>query len=193
MTTLGHSLTAISIAVLTLPRGRSLIWYLVTGHLFIFFANLPDFPFPGWGHDAYQISHSIFLALLFASLMPLLLLSPRFKAQVGLIVVVAWSVAWLTHMLLDSTYSHGNGIGIFWPLSDAHLALPISWFETLSWPPVTGHNMRVFAIEAVVYGAFLVLCLIVRRTSDRRATVSGGDAKTASMTTRIVGNDEIDC
>ena len=61
MTTIGHSLSGLSIAVLTLPRGRSLLWYVVAGHLFVFFANIPDYPFPGWGHEAYQVSHSIFL------------------------------------------------------------------------------------------------------------------------------------
>jgi len=173
VTTVGHSLTGISIAVLTLPRGRSLLWYLIVGHLFVFFANLPDFPLPGWGHDAYPISHSIFLAALLASLMALLLLIPRFNARVGAAVVLAWSVAWLTHMPLDALYSHGQGIGIFWPFSDAHLKLPVPWFETLSWPPRTDHNLRVFGIELGVYGALLVACVWIRsRSKSRNASAS---------------------
>ena len=168
MTTIGHSLSGISIAVLTLPRGRSLLWYLVVGHMFVFFANLPDFPVPGWGHDAYQVSHSIFLAALLASLMALLLFVPKFNAQVGVTILIAWSAAWLTHMPLDSLYAHGQGIGIFWPFSDAHLILPVPWFETLSWPPRTDHNMRVFGIELMVYGALLAGCVLIRLLSKSR-------------------------
>jgi membrane-bound metal-dependent hydrolase YbcI (DUF457 family) len=168
VTTIGHSLAGLSIAVLTLPRGRSLVWYLLVGHFFIFFANLPDFPLPGWGHDSYQVSHSIFLAALLASSMALLLLLPEFNARVGAKVIVAWSAAWLTHMLLDSIYSHGKGIGIFWPFSDAHLSLPIPWFDTLTWPPMTENNLRVFAIELIVYGALLLACVLIRSRSKPR-------------------------
>lgn len=163
MTTVGHSLTGISLAVLTLPRGKSLVWYLLIGHLFVFFANLPDLPLPGWGHRSYEISHSIYLAALLASLMALLLLLPKFHAQVGSRVVIAWAVAWLTHMLLDSMYSHGVGIGIFWPFSNAHLSLPVPWFETLRWPPISEHNRRVFHIELAVFGALLLTCVALRR------------------------------
>lgn len=163
MTTVGHSLTGISLAVLTLPRGKSLVWYLLIGHLFVFFANLPDFPLPGWGHRSYEVSHSIYLAALIASLMALLLLLPRFNAEVGSRVVIAWAVAWLTHMLLDSMYSHGAGIGVFWPFSNAHLSLPVPWFETLRWPPITEHNRRVFLIELAVFGTLLLTCAGIRR------------------------------
>lgn len=162
MTTVGHSLTGLSIAVLTLPRGRSLVWYLLVGHLYVFFANLPDFPLPGWGHDSYQVSHSIFLTALLASMMALLLLLPKFNARVGATVLFAWTVAWFSHMLLDSMYSHGQGIGIFWPFSDAHLALPVSWFDTLQWPPRTAHNIRVFEIELLTFGAALAWCIGLR-------------------------------
>jgi membrane-bound metal-dependent hydrolase YbcI (DUF457 family) len=165
VTTVGHSLTGLSIAVLTLPRGRSLGWYLLIGHFFVFFANVPDFPLPGWGHDSYQVSHSIFLTTLLAALMALLLLLPKFNARVGMGVVVAWTAAWFSHMLLDSMYSHGQGIGIFWPFSDTHLALPVPWFDTLRWPPITEHNRRVFAIELAVYGSLLAACVWIRSRS----------------------------
>jgi membrane-bound metal-dependent hydrolase YbcI (DUF457 family) len=162
MTTIGHSLSGVSIAILTLPRGRSLLWYLVAGHLFVFFANIPDYPFPGWGHDSYQVSHSIFLAALLASLIGLLRLVPAINTRVSATMFLAFSAAWLLHMPLDSIYSHGHGIGIFWPFSDVHLSMPIPWFETLTWPPKTDHNLRVFAIEAIVYGTVLVMCVIAR-------------------------------
>ena len=168
VTTVGHSLAGLSIAVLTLPRGRSIAWYLIFGHFFVFFANVPDFPLPGWGHDAYQVSHSIFLTALLASLMALLLLLPKFNARVGATVFLAWAIAWLSHMPLDAIYSHGQGIGIFWPFSSAHLALPLPWFETLTWPPRTEHNLRVFTIEMLVYGSLLLACIGIRWLSKPR-------------------------
>jgi membrane-bound metal-dependent hydrolase YbcI (DUF457 family) len=168
VTTVGHSLTGISIAVLSLPRGKSLLWYLVIGHLYVFFANIPDFPFTGWGHESYHISHSIFLTALLASLLALLLLLPKFSEQVGRKVVIAWIVAWFSHMLLDATYNHGQGIGIFWPLSNAHLVLPLPWFETLTWPPKTQHNQQVFLIELGFYGALLLGCVWFRLSSKSR-------------------------
>jgi hypothetical protein len=163
VTTVGHSLTGLSLAVLTLPKGKSLMWYLLVGHFFVFFANAPDFPLPHWGHASYQVSHSIFVTGVLASLMALLLLHPGFNREVGAKVVFWWSVAWFGHMVLDSMYNHGNGIGIFWPISDAHLVLPVPWFETVTWPPFTEHNRDVFLIELACYGALLGLCLLLRR------------------------------
>lgn len=168
VTTVGHSLTGLSIAVLALPKGKSLMWYLLVGHFFIFFANVPDFPLPGWGHASYEVSHSVFLTGLLASMMALLLFLPKFNEQVGAKVVLFWSITWLGHMVLDALYNHGQGIGIFWPISDAHLVLPVPWFETLTWPPFTEHNRRVFLIELGVYGALLLLCIWMR--SRRRTT-----------------------
>lgn len=153
--------------MLTLPRGKSLLWYLVFGHFFVFFANLPDLPLPGWGHDSYQISHSIFLAALLASLMAMLLLVPRFDEKVGKTIVIAWSFAWLSHMLLDAMYSHGMGIGIFWPFSNDHLALPLPWFETLRWPPISEHNRHVLHTELAVFGGLLLLCVGLRKFRNR--------------------------
>ncbi len=163
MTTVGHSLAGLSIAALTLPRGRSLVWYLVVGQFYLFFTNLPDFPIPGWGHSNYHVSHSLFVTLLLASLMFLLLLWPKVRERVRWPIFAAWAVTWLSHMPLDSLYNHGRGIGIFWPISDAHLALPVPWFETISLPPFTEHNLRVFGIEALVYGVLLAACLVARR------------------------------
>jgi len=167
MTTVGHSLTGLSIAVLTLPRGRSLLWYLVIGHFFVFFANVPDFPFPGWGHADYHISHSIFVTALLASCLALLLLVPACNAQIGAKILLAWSLAWFSHMPLDAMYSHGIGIAIFWPFSDAHLSMPVPWFDTIRWPPRSEHNLRVFGIETLGFGMLLILCIWLRRISAR--------------------------
>lgn len=163
MTTVGHSLAGLSMAVLALPKGRSLPWYLLVGHLFVLFANLPDFPLPGWGHASYEISHSIFVTLLMASALALLLLVPGFDTRIGTRVIVLWSLAWLSHLPLDAIYNHGLGIGIFWPVSDAHLVLPLPWFETLTWPPFSAHNRRVFGFESAFLGTLLLASFVLRR------------------------------
>ncbi len=168
MTTIGHSLTGLSLAALTLPPGQSRRWYVLTTVVFVAFANVADFPLPGWGHNAYHISHSLFVTILLASLMALLLLWPTFNARVGAKVIAAWSIAWLSHLPLDSMYAHGQGIGIFWPFSETHLAMPVSWFETVTLPAKSGHNLRVFGIETLVFGAALVFCVGLRRAWSRR-------------------------
>ena len=168
MTTVGHSLTGMAIAALILPQAQPRRWYIFIVAGFVFFANLPDYPLPGWGHNSYLVSHSIFVTALLASLTGLLLLWPTFQAGVGKRVLIAWSVAWFSHMLLDSMYNHGQGIAIFWPFSEAHLAMPVSWFETLRIPAKSEHNLRVFAIETMVFGAALVASTGLRWAWSRR-------------------------
>ena len=168
MTTIGHSLTGLSLAVLTLPPGQSRRWYILATIIFVVIANVADFPLPGWGHSAYHVSHSIFVTALLASLMALLLFWPTFHAKVGVKVIAAWSIAWLSHLPLDSMYAHGQGIAIFWPFSNAHLAMPVPWFETVTLPARSVHNLRVFAIETLVFGAALSVCILLRRSWYRK-------------------------
>ena len=168
VTTVGHSLTGLSLAVLILPLGQSRRWYFLTAVCFVIFANVSDFPLPGWGHNAYQVSHSVYVTILLASLLALLLLWPTFHARVGVRVIVAWSVAWLSHLPLDSMYAHGQGIAIFWPFSEAHLAMPVSWFETIRLPARSDHNLRVFRIELLVFGTALFSCAGLRWAWSQR-------------------------
>jgi hypothetical protein len=155
MTSIGHTLTGLSIAVAGMPRGldrrRRFALLALCGTA----ANAPDFPLPGWGHHMYHISHSLFVTVaLLVGLAWWLRRRPDLRRRAagwrGLTLV---GVAWMSHLLLDSFYNHGEGIGIFWPVSDAHLVLPIPWFETLR-PPWRGvHNLRVFGVELLAYGA----------------------------------------
>ena len=164
MTTVGHTLTALSLSALSLPQSRSRRWKAAWTAVFCLFSNLPDFPLPGWGHTRYDVSHSSVLALVLATLLSAFALVrgvPRGWATRGVVATAA--VAWLSHMLLDSLYNHGRGIAIFWPLSDAHLALPIPWFATLRLPMRSAHNLRVFAVELACYGLLLAVCLAYRR------------------------------
>jgi membrane-bound metal-dependent hydrolase YbcI (DUF457 family) len=162
MTTVGHSLTGLCIATLTLPPGQSRRWYVLISICFVALANAPDFPLPGWGHNAYHISHSVFVTVLLSCLLALLFYWPTFNVRVGVKVLTAWSIAWLSHLPLDSMYAHGQGIAIFWPLSDAHLAMPVSWFETISLPARSEHNLQVFRIELLAYGTALLSCAGLR-------------------------------
>jgi len=168
VTTVGHSLTGLSLAVLTLPAGKSRRWYVLMSIVFVGFANLSDFPLPGWGHICYHVSHSVFVTVLLASLLALLLLWPTFHARVSVKLMAAWCIAWLSHLPLDSMYAHGQGIAIFWPFSNAHLAMPVSWFETLRLPAKSAHNVRVFAIETMVFGSVLLSCAGLRWAWSQR-------------------------
>lgn len=173
MTSIGHTLTGLSIAVAGMPGGlrrphRPLLLALCGTA-----ANAPDLPLPGWGHAMYHVSHSFFVN---AGLLLLLALWAAVWPQARREVAIGWrgfgliATAWLSHMLLDSLYNHGRGIAIFWPLSDAHLALPVSWFSTLRPPWKSAHNLQVFGIELLFYGGIFLVVLVGRRLGLRGRT-----------------------
>lgn len=171
MTSVGHTLTGFGLATLLLPASERPLWRRPVLHLCAFAANVPDLPLPGWGHDRYEVSHSLFVTLaLLAVLAAAPLASGPLRERLGgYPVLLAVSAAWFSHLLLDSLYSHGRGIGILWPLSDAHLALPVSWFHTLRLDPwAQAHNLRVLAVELAFYGPLLALCVLLRRRRVRR-------------------------
>jgi hypothetical protein len=112
------------------------------------------------------VSHSLFVNLaLMVGVFGLLIIFRVWRGQPGRWWVLAGgAAAWLSHLVLDSFYSHGRGIRIFWPLSDAALSLPIPWFHVVrrsSLPDLA--TLRIFATEALFYGALLGICLIWRR------------------------------
>lgn len=171
MTSVGHTLTGFGIAVAGMPsglrrRGRVTL-LLLAGTA----ANVPDFPLPGWGHHMYHISHSLFVTVAGLTALGLWLRTrPELRSRVaGWRGLSLLAMAWLSHFLLDALYNHGRGVGIFWPLSDAHLALPVPWFETLRPPWRTARNLRVFAVELGVYGALLAAVSAARLGWERRA------------------------
>lgn len=171
MTSVGHTLTGIALGTLTVPRSETPAYKWVVFNAFGLLANLPDLPLPGWGHDAYHVSHSLFVNLgLMALATAITLASPAVRERLRWRPAAALAAAWLSHLLLDSLYDHGRGIGILWPLSDAHLTLPLPWFSTAELHPWnTSHNLRVFAIELAFYGTVLGACLIARlRRPSRR-------------------------
>ena len=80
-------------------------------------------------------------------------------------VLIGGAIAWLSHLLLDSFYNHGEGIRIFWPLSEKALALPVPWFGGLNHipPPLNVHTLRICLVEFVSYLPLLLAAVYWRR------------------------------
>lgn len=173
MTPIGHSLFGTSIGVLCMPeletvRARAVF---LTG--FALLANVPDFALPGWGHDRYDISHGLFVnsVLIATAAVVLTFWTSGRKRLGGAAVILGGAAAWLSHLLLDSFYSHGKGIAIFWPFSRARLALPIPWLDNLqgSPPPLNAHTVRVCLVELVFYSSVLLASICFRCVLSRLA------------------------
>jgi hypothetical protein len=171
VTPAGHSLAGLAIGVLGMPQKAS-CWHTLA-HLaaFAILPNVPDPPIPSWGHDRYDISHSLFSNL---SLGLLVMLALAWRSEVrarlgGWPVLVSGVGAWLSHLLLDSFYSHGLGVAIFWPLFNASLALPIPWFNVVpSPPPFTPALLIEYWVELLSYLPLVLLAWLVKRLRDGR-------------------------
>ncbi len=166
MTSVGHCLTGLSIAALVVPRSWERKQKVAATCAIVLVASVPDLPIPFWGHFSYRVSHSLFVNLALIALVVGLLASSRAwrSDPAWRWVVAGGAAAWLSHFLLDSFYSHGLGIRIFWPLSDASLNLAIPWFHVMQRDSVPDLAMlRILAIEALCYGALLAACLFWRR------------------------------
>jgi hypothetical protein len=125
MTQIAHTFAGVALCVLSLPSPVSKTRCLVQLGLFAVLANIPDIPLPCWGHARYVISHSIFVNLI---LCLLILSATVWFGLASWRTVCLGMAAWFSHLLLDAFYSHGQGVGIFWPFSTATLALPIPGF-----------------------------------------------------------------
>ncbi len=163
MTLIGHMLTGATIGVLCKPKHVSKRWEMVYFGVFLLLSMVPDLPFPNWGHDRYRVSHSIFVNLLIVVIIVLwLFLGDR---VVDLRVIVGGSVAWFSHLLLDSFYNHGYGVAIFWPFSKSRLVLPIPCFSTVtSATRFTWHGFREYLVEFACYFSLLLLALVLRKS-----------------------------
>lgn len=173
MTGVGHSLIGISIGVLGMPGRWSLpakaAWLAIAACL----ANVPDLPLPCWGHDRYEISHSLpVLAALAAFAALLLAARPTLRRRFGgWRVPAAATAAWASHIVLDSLYSHGRGLRVLWPLSPWRLAMPIPWLHNMHRGMIDGWLLRVAAIEVATFGPVLIACVLIRRALTRRGGV----------------------
>ncbi|HCN75957.1 MAG TPA: hypothetical protein DIT13_02035 [Verrucomicrobiales bacterium] len=160
MSPVGHSITGLALAALALPGKAPRRW--LGGAAFIAIANLPDWPLPGWGHDRYEISHSLFVNLALITTGALVWRSiPALRQALTARLILLAACAWLSHLLLDSFYNHGKGLGIGWPLLEYRLNLPVPFFRIVDtslalWNP---RNLSVFAIELLAYSPLLALAL----------------------------------
>jgi len=176
MTFVGHVLTGAAIGMVAMPdyprKSQKTIHLLV----FALLATVPDWPFKNWGHELYYFSHSIFINLLFIGLgWVILFITPRLWKkysldsetwQVSWQLMLGGSLAWLSHLLLDTFYNHGKGLMMFWPVSDARLALPVPWLAVASRPflPVSAGNVRIFLLEFLTFLPLVILANLIHKT-----------------------------
>ena len=181
MTVVGHVLTGAALGITVLPRRSSLLRAMMHLLTFGLLANVPDLPVGDWGHELYYYSHSVFSNLILIILAALLLtFSPRLSRRIGgWPVVLVGAAAWLSHLLLDSLYGHGLGVGIFWPFSRARLALPIPWFSVMDGGlfPFTPEKARILLIEIACFLPLFILAVLFHRLrvreTDRRLRPPG--------------------
>lgn len=165
---MGHGLTGAALGLLAIPAGAGRGRALATLVAFAALANLPDLPLPYWGHNRYDVSHSVFVNLALALVLALALW--RWRGARPRVVLLG-AAAWCSHLLLDALYNHGKGVAIFWPVSAHRLALPLPWFSTAHgplWRPDL-HLLRVMAVELLFYGALFLAVAALRRLAGRRA------------------------
>ena len=170
MSPVGHSLVGLAFAALALPKSSSRKRMVILPIVFVALANLPDWPFPNWGHDQYRISHSVFVNLLLIAIAMLVWsMIPWFRSQVPVRFLWMGAAAWLSHLLLDTFYNHGRGLAIYWPFSSGRLNLAIPCFDTLdlSQSIVSRHNLAVYGIEAVIYLPVLFIALVIANSINR--------------------------
>ena len=176
MTQVGHVLAGAAIGILCKPDRTPPKWLVVYFGAFLLLANIPDLPFKGWGHDRYDVSHSIFVnLLLIAIVVAVLLFGKDFWGKIGGWKVMAGgAAAWLSHLLLDSFYNHGHGVAIFWPLSGASLALPMPWFSVVTEPMYfSAAGFREYLTEGVFYSLLVGIALAIKSVSTTKDRQTG--------------------
>jgi len=152
MSPVGHTLIGLAFASVALPSVPGRKRKLAAAALFVALANLPDWPIPYWGHDRYFISHSLFVNLALIGILAFFL-----RRQLPAKTIILGAGAWLSHLLLDSFYSHGQGIAIYWPVSMERLNLAMPWFKNLdlSQSPLSAHNLSVGFVELLAFSPIL--------------------------------------
>ena len=172
MTTVGHSLAALTIGVAFMkPRWAWPRKALLLG-AFVVLANLPDLPYG----PPKLARHSVYLnaVILAVAATVLAAWAPLRRRIGGWPIVVGGILACLSHLLLDSFYSHGHGVGIYWPIGDGTLNLAMPWFDVLryGWEP-TARTARIVLIEIGFYGAILAAAVAARQAVLRWASRRG--------------------
>jgi membrane-bound metal-dependent hydrolase YbcI (DUF457 family) len=174
MSPIGHTLVGASIGMIAIPQDMQKGKQASVFAAFILLANLPDFSLflLYWEIQGYAVGHSLFVILALAIFVAFILRTFRFYfPQISRWrVILGGATCCLSHLLLDSFYNHGQGIPIYWPMSTAHLALPLPWFG--HWPVtppfLTWETVRVSFIECLIYGPFLIVATTLRFFSTKQ-------------------------
>ena len=170
MTLIGHSLVGATVAIFFTPVSHSGRKRALFIGAFIIIAYIPDLPLPGWGHWQYHISHSMFVNILLMMPFAMILCYLKYVKNIGSYIFIIGSLtAWSSHFFLDSFYSHGKGVGIFWPFSSSKFALPIPWFSIMQSTSslLSYHNLKVFLIEFLFYFPIFFTALFIRKLQLR--------------------------
>ena len=172
MTSIGHSIVGASFGVAALPVSASRRYKILNLCAFVLLANFPDIPFPNWSHEFYDFSHSLPVNLALIGLLAAGVIGVSRVVDIPgrgrLIFLIA--CAWLSHILLDTLYSHGLGVAVFWPISPARVAIPIPWFSVLPMHPAENvvKILKIFTLEILSYGPLLVLSIRLQRLKKTR-------------------------
>lgn len=173
MSPVGHSIIGLSVAAIALPQAKSKSFSSRLSILCIFvaLANLPDWPVPHWGHDRYDISHSVFVNLaLVTTAIVCWRVFDGMRTRFAMGAVCLGASACLSHLLLDTFYQTGKGLAMFWPFSDAKLHIPIHGFHRVHlYEPIWSEdNLSVFWNETQAFSPVLVTALIMCWWLERR-------------------------
>ncbi len=170
MSPVGHSLVGLAIGVMAIDARQPLSRRVGVLAAFVAAANLPDWPLPYWGHSAYSISHSLpVTAGLIALIAGIVKVCRPHKSRTLLFALAA---AWLSHLLLDSLYAHGKGVGVGWHFMDYRLRFPVPWLQTIDLRQslIAHHNLSVYAFEFATFGPLGLLAICATKSRARRLT-----------------------
>ncbi len=175
MTTVGHSITGLSIAVLFAPQFPTVTKRIVYYVLFTLCALIPDIDIHGWGHHRYHVSHSLVImisAVIGISIFSLIIPFIR-RNKVYWRFFIGCAIAWLSHFFLDSLYNHGKGVLVMWPLSEGRLNFALPWFSTIPDFPVTMVHVRIVLIEFIFYTPLLLISILLKKAYKRKMSCEG--------------------
>jgi membrane-bound metal-dependent hydrolase YbcI (DUF457 family) len=119
----------------------------------------------GWHHG---FTHSVVFAFLVG-------LSTSFVVgQMSLDKVLMWSLATLSHPLLDFLITEAGGVELFWPFSTRRFKLSLpnpidySWRNISMWDTFLD-LLKICLIEFIIFAPIFLLVLWIRQATGRRA------------------------
>ena len=167
-----HGLIGASVAVALHQPSQSRQWKLLL--IAALLSICPDFDYAlnwlrisggGWHHG---FTHSI----LFAFSLGLITANVLGKRKVR--SVILFSVATVSHTLLDFLMTESRGVALWWPLTDQRYKLrlpnPIdyTWSNASLWEAVFD-LLRISLIELMIFGPILLVVVLIKRLLVERS------------------------